>query len=137
MVFRVEPAHTMQEALEFEGDAQEAGIITDLQLESGFAAPGGQEIDPADVARLSPLGHPTINLQGRYRTTSRAPDVGLRPLRPPDLVTEHRHRRGRPRASWSGRPEPDGPITLRKPIRSPARSGSCTDPRHRPVGFSA
>jgi hypothetical protein len=27
-------------------------------------------LDPADVARLTPLGHPTINLDGRYRTTS-------------------------------------------------------------------
>jgi len=36
----------------------------------------GQE-NPADVARLTPLGHPTINLQGRYRTTSRHPLTGL------------------------------------------------------------
>jgi len=35
----------------------------------------------ADVARLTPLGHPTINLDGRYRTTSRPPTTGLRPLR--------------------------------------------------------
>ena len=41
----------------------------------------GYEPDPADVARLSPLDHPTINLQGRYRTTNRAPSSGLRPLR--------------------------------------------------------
>ncbi len=42
----------------------------------------GHELDPADVARLSPLGHPSINLQGgRYPTTSRAPSGGLRPLR--------------------------------------------------------
>jgi len=41
----------------------------------------GQRPDPADVARLSPLGHPTINLQGRYRTTGAAPAGGLRPLR--------------------------------------------------------
>lgn len=41
----------------------------------------GHEIDPADVARLSPLGHPTINLKGRYRTTSRPPTNNLRPLR--------------------------------------------------------
>lgn len=41
----------------------------------------GEEIDPADVARLSPLGHPTINLNGRYRTLSPAPTSGLRPLR--------------------------------------------------------
>jgi TnpA family transposase len=38
-------------------------------------------IDPADVARLTPLGHPTINLDGRYRTTNRPPATGLRPLR--------------------------------------------------------
>lgn len=52
MVFRVEPGHTMQEALEFEGDPAEAGIITDLQLESGFAAPDGQdeEVINADFA---------------------------------------------------------------------------------------
>ncbi len=43
--------------------------------------PSGHELDPPDVARLSPLGHPSINLQGRYRTTSRAPSGGLRPLR--------------------------------------------------------
>ena len=41
----------------------------------------GHEPDPGDVARLSPLGHPTINLHGRYRTTGRAPSGGLRPLR--------------------------------------------------------
>lgn len=41
----------------------------------------GHHPDPADVARLSPLGHPTINLQGRYQTTSRAPTGQLRPLR--------------------------------------------------------
>ncbi len=34
---------------------------------------GGYPLDPADVARLTPLGHPTINLNGRYRTTSRPP----------------------------------------------------------------
>ncbi|MGH9125013.1 MAG: Tn3 family transposase, partial [Acidimicrobiales bacterium] len=45
-----------------------------------LAAHGLQPV-PADVARLSPLGHPTINLQGRYRTTGAAPTGGLRPLR--------------------------------------------------------
>ena len=55
----------------------------------------GYPIDPADVARLTPLGHPTINLDGRYRTTNRPP---------PD----------------SGRYEPTD-------------SGSCTNPRHRPI----
>jgi hypothetical protein len=38
------------------------------------------------VARLTPLGHPTINLQGRYRTTSRPPLTGLRPLRTSDWL---------------------------------------------------
>jgi hypothetical protein len=41
----------------------------------------GHHPDPADVARLSPLGHPTINLQGRYQTTDRPPTGRLRPLR--------------------------------------------------------
>src|SRR5664279_2770226 len=41
----------------------------------------GHHPDPADVARLSPLGHPTINLNGRYQTTSHPPTSGLRPLR--------------------------------------------------------
>jgi hypothetical protein len=44
-------------------------------------AASGYPLDPADVARLTPLGHPTINLNGRYRTTSRPPATGLRPLR--------------------------------------------------------
>ena len=44
-------------------------------------AASGYEIDPADVARLSPLAHPTINLQGRYETTRPAPNGALRPLR--------------------------------------------------------
>jgi len=41
----------------------------------------GHHPDPADVVRLTPLGHPTINLHGRYQTTSRPPASGLRPLR--------------------------------------------------------
>jgi hypothetical protein len=44
-------------------------------------AAGRYPLDPAGVARLTPLGHPTINLDGRYRTTSRPPATGLRPLR--------------------------------------------------------
>lgn len=44
-------------------------------------AANGHDIDPADVARLSPLAHPTINLQGRYETTGPAPVGALRPLR--------------------------------------------------------
>jgi hypothetical protein len=52
-----------------------------IQAALDHLAADGDEIDPADVARLSPLGHPTINLNGRYRSTSRAPSGGLRPLR--------------------------------------------------------
>ena len=44
-------------------------------------AANGHDIDPADVARLSPLAHPTINLQGRYETTGPTPVGALRPLR--------------------------------------------------------
>ena len=52
-----------------------------LQAALDHLVANGHEPDPADVARLSPLGHPVINLQVRYRTTSRAPGGGLRPLR--------------------------------------------------------
>jgi hypothetical protein len=49
------------------------------------AGPGAAAVGPrtgvGSVARLTPLGHPTINLDGRYRTTSRPPTAGLRPLR--------------------------------------------------------
>jgi hypothetical protein len=52
-----------------------------LQAAVDHLVANGHEPDPADIARLSPLGHPMINLQVRYRTTSRAPVSGLRPLR--------------------------------------------------------
>jgi hypothetical protein len=52
-----------------------------LFLSLGHSGASGYPLDPADVARLTPLGHPTINLDGRYRTTSRPPATGLRPLR--------------------------------------------------------
>ena len=52
-----------------------------IQAALDHLAANGHHADTADVARLSPLGHPTINLQGRYRTTSRAPGGALRPLR--------------------------------------------------------
>ena len=54
-------------------------VYTQAALE--HLAANGYPLDPADVARLTPLGHPTINLDGRYRTTSRPPTTGLRPLR--------------------------------------------------------
>jgi TnpA family transposase len=52
-----------------------------IQAALGHLAANGYPLDPADIARLSPLGHPTINLDGRYRTTSHPPTTGLRPLR--------------------------------------------------------
>ena len=52
-----------------------------IQAAFDHLAANGYPLDPADIARLSPLGHPTINLDGRYRTTSHPPTAGLRPLR--------------------------------------------------------
>lgn len=54
-----------------------------IQAALDHLATAGEEIDPADIARLSPLGHPTINVNGRYRSTTGAPSGGLRPLRTP------------------------------------------------------
>jgi TnpA family transposase len=52
-----------------------------IQAALDHLAAKGYPIAPADAARLTPLGHPTINLDGRYRTTNRPPATGLRPLR--------------------------------------------------------
>jgi TnpA family transposase len=52
-----------------------------IQAALDHLAASGHHPDPADVARLSPLGHPSINLQGRYQTTTRPPTGRLRPLR--------------------------------------------------------
>jgi len=52
-----------------------------IQAALDHLAAKGYPIDPADGARLTPLRHPTINLDGRYRATSRPPATGLRPLR--------------------------------------------------------
>ena len=52
-----------------------------IQAALDHLAAKGYPIDPADVARLTPLGNPAINLDGRYRTTNRPPATGLRPLR--------------------------------------------------------
>ena len=54
-----------------------------IQAALDHLAATGHHPGPADVARLSPLGHPTINLNGRHQTTSRPPTSGLRPLRGP------------------------------------------------------
>ena len=42
MVFRVEPAHTMQEALEFEGDAQERGSSPTSSSRAASPHPAGR-----------------------------------------------------------------------------------------------
>ena len=52
-----------------------------IQAALDHLAATGYPLDPADIARLSPLGHPTINLDGRYQTTSHPPTTELRPLR--------------------------------------------------------
>jgi hypothetical protein len=52
-----------------------------IQAALDHLAAKGYPIDPADGARLTPLRHPTINLDGRYRATNRPPATGLRPLR--------------------------------------------------------
>ena len=54
-------------------------VYTQAALE--HLAASGYPLDPADVARLTPPDYPTINLDGRYRTTSPPPTTGLRPLR--------------------------------------------------------
>lgn len=60
-------------------------VLWHIQAALDHLVANGYEPDPADVARLSPLGHPTISLQGRYRTTGRAPSGGLYPFEPGDL----------------------------------------------------
>ncbi len=52
-----------------------------IQAGLDHLATKGHPANPANIARLSPLGHPTINLQGRYQATGRAPTGRLRPLR--------------------------------------------------------
>jgi TnpA family transposase len=55
-----------------------------IQAALDHLSANGYQPDPADIARLTPLGHPTINLDGRYRTTGQPPTTGLRPLRTGD-----------------------------------------------------
>ena len=66
-----------------------------IQAALDHLAANGHRSPPADIARLSPLGHPPINLDGRERATSRPP--------------------------------PGFDLCAR------ADSGSCTNPRHRPI----
>lgn len=47
---RIVEGHTMQEALEFEGDPEEAGMIEEVEGgETGLAAPGGEDAEVATV----------------------------------------------------------------------------------------
>jgi hypothetical protein len=67
-------------------DGEVLALLHCLVPGGGLCPQVGQARRPAQqwggsVARLTPLGHPTINLDGRYRTTSRPPGTGLRPLR--------------------------------------------------------
>ena len=66
-----------------------------IQAALDHLAASGYPLDPADVARLTPLGHPTINLDGRYRTTSRPPSPASDPSAPATdsgSCTDPRHR---------------------------------------------
>jgi hypothetical protein len=49
----------------------------------GALVVNGHHPDPADVARLSPLGHSTINFNGRYHRPPAAHLPALRTLRAP------------------------------------------------------
>lgn len=48
LVAQIADGHTMEEALSYEGDPAEAGLITGVEVESDLAAPGGDE----EVANL-------------------------------------------------------------------------------------
>jgi hypothetical protein len=60
----------------------ERNIIVDQATLDHLVA-NGHYPDPTDVARLSPLSHPTINLNGHYQTTNNPSTSGLRALRTP------------------------------------------------------
>jgi Tn3 transposase DDE domain len=66
-------------------------------------AVSGYPLDPADVARLTSLGHPTINLDGRYRTTGRPPATNRLTQDPvPILVTGQDHLNVGFGLTWAG-----------------------------------
>lgn len=46
---RINEGHTLEEALAFEGDPEEAGIVTDAEYDSGLAAPGGEDEEVVTV----------------------------------------------------------------------------------------
>jgi Tn3 transposase DDE domain len=54
-------------------------VYTQAALE--HLAANGYPLDPRRRGPAYPLGHPTINLDGRYRTPRQPPTTGLRPLR--------------------------------------------------------
>jgi hypothetical protein len=43
LLSRINEGHTLEEALAFEGDPEQAGIVTNAKYESGVAAPGGED----------------------------------------------------------------------------------------------
>lgn len=51
LISQLAEGHTLEEALAFEGDPEEAGLITGVEFESGLAAPGGEdeEVISADL----------------------------------------------------------------------------------------
>jgi hypothetical protein len=46
---KVNEGHTIEEALAFEGDPEEAGLVTNAEYESGLAAPGGEDEEVVTV----------------------------------------------------------------------------------------
>lgn len=51
VIAQIADGHTMEEALAFEGDPEEAGLLTGVEYDSGLAAPGGEdeEVITADL----------------------------------------------------------------------------------------
>ena len=62
-----------------------------IQAALDHLAATGRRPDPADVARLSPLGHPPINLNGRY-LTHQPPARRSAPPPPPSQLTTYAFR---------------------------------------------
>jgi hypothetical protein len=46
---RINEGHTLEEALAFEGDPEEAGIVTNAEYDTGLAAPGGEDEEVVTV----------------------------------------------------------------------------------------
>ena len=101
------------------------------------AAPGAAAVGPvlgsAPWPGLPPLGHPTINLDGRYRTTSRPPTAGLRPLRTDLLRILYRSSSDRRPGSRRSCGPPCGGLRPSGNVYLPGHP-SC-QPRHRPQTY--